>query len=401
MTRPNARHKTLRIVNAMGLALAGLTASNAWSQAVCTTNAITLVVTCFAGGGTGSGGNTTTTPNTNTNSSASSTNTNTSANTSATSSASSNVTTIQNYQSAYTSSATPRLVSTSQVSSIAGIATSRAFGGVGGPARSAGLPAQTGLAGSANDRRWTAWATALSNSNGYSFAPLASSGTSNSLLAGADYRFSNGGIAGVALGSDSSNVTTSFNNGSIGSSGTTVAPYFMVPVAPNWLIDGSLGFGTGNINANLGGGVTGSTKEQRSFAALGLTHLMARGAWQMQGNVQMLTTSNKAERFTLSNANVVNESTNGVTQLRTGFRASYGSGMWVPFGGLSYSHDLSRPEIAPINGQVAANARGAFTLQAGVNINQAGPLSGRLAVTQELRQETRNTGLIATVSMKF
>ena len=81
--------------------------------------------------------------------------------------------------------------------------------------------------------------------------------------------------------------------------------------------------------------------------------------------------------------------------------ASYGSGMWVPFGGLTYSHDLNRPDLAPITGQTAANARGAFTLQGGVSINAAGPVSGRLAVTQELRQETRNTGLVATISMKF
>ena len=313
---------------------------------------------------------------------------------------SSTVTSYKDWESFRRANPTPRVLSESQMVTIASSTTAqrnRALAASG----NAGLPGQTGLAGSAADSRWNGWAAASSNNVAYTFTPLNSSGRVNSLLAGFDYSFKNGALAGVALGSDTSNTNTSFNNGSISTSGTTVAPYFMVPLATNWLFDGSIGFGSGKINSNFGGGVTGSATERRSFAALGVTNLMTLDKWQIQSNLQLLTSSNKTERFTLSNAAVINETTSGVTQLRAGARGSYGSGQFVPYAGLTYAQDLSRPDNAPVAGQTAANARGAFIVQGGVNINQAGVVSGSVGLNSEIRNQTRNTGLLATISMKF
>lgn len=312
----------------------------------------------------------------------------------------SSVTSYSNWQSYYKTNPTPRILSLSQLDSIATSATAqrnRAIAASG----NASLPGQTGLSGSAAGSRWNGWASASSNSTAYNFTPLNSSGRVSSLLAGVDYTYSNGVLAGVALGTDSSNTTTTFNNGSIGTSGTTVAPYFMVPLGSDLVMDGSIGFGTGKINASFGGGVTGSTTEKRNFAALGITKFMNFGQWQVAGNAQLLSSGSKAGAYTLSNAAVLNETSSGVTQLRAGARASFGSGQFVPYAGLTYSQDLSRPDIAPIAGQTAANARDAFIAQAGVNINQAGVVSGTVGVTSEMRRETRNTGIFATISMKF
>ena len=309
-------------------------------------------------------------------------------------------TSYSNWQSYYRANPTPRLLSLSQLDSIATSATARANRALAASGN-ASLPGQTGLSGSAGDSRWNGWASASSNGTAYTFTPLNSSGRVSSLLAGVDYTYSNGVLAGVALGTDSSNTTTTFNNGSIGTSGTTVAPYFMVPLASDLVIDGSIGFGSGKINVNFGGGVTGNTTEKRNFAALGITKFMSFGQWQVAGNAKLLSSSSKAGVYTLSNAAVLNETSSGVTQLRAGARASYGSGQFVPYAGLAYSQDLSRPDIAPIAGQTAANARGAFIAQAGVNINQAGLVSGTVGVTSEMRKETRNTGILATISMKF
>jgi hypothetical protein len=218
---------------------------------------------------------------------------------------------------------------------------------------------------------------------------------------GADYLFPSGTLAGVALGKDSSNVGTSFNNGNVGTSGYSVAPYFVMRLANNLALDGSIGFGTGRINANVGAGVTGSTNDSRNFASLGLTHLSAVGNWKLQSSATLMTSSNKVNQFSLSNAVVIASTTSGITQLRGGVLGSYGSGQFVPYAGLTYAQDLSRTDIAPVGGQTAANARGAFIVQGGVNINQAGVISGSVGLSSEMRKETRNTGLVATISMKF
>jgi Autotransporter beta-domain len=308
--------------------------------------------------------------------------------------------TYANWESFLKANPTPRLLIASQLSSISGMATARRNAALAASGN-ASLPGQTGLSASAADSRWNGWAAASSNSTAYTFTPLNSSGRVNSLLVGLDYSYRNGALAGVALGADSSNTSTTFNNGSIGTSGTTVAPYFMVPLASDLLIDGSIGFGSGRLNSNFGGGITGSTTEVRNFAALGLTKFMNLGKWQVAGNAQLLSSGSRAKAFTLSNATAINEASSGVTQLRMGARGSYGSGQFVPYMGLTYSQDLNRPDIAPIAGQAAANARGAFIAQAGVNINQTGVFSGSVGLTSEMRKETRNTGLVATISMKF
>jgi len=265
----------------------------------------------------------------------------------------------------------------------------------------AGLTGQTGLAGAAGDSRWSGWAALSANSVGYNFAPLSSSGNATNLLAGVDYLFVGGAVAGVAVGSDSSKTTTNFNNGSVNTSGYTLSPYFMVPLGANWSVDGSLGFGSGNISTNIGGGVNGNTTDQRTFGALALTYATTLANWQVQSTGSLLTSSSKVNQLTLSNAAVIAGSTSGVTQMRAGARGYYGSGQFVPFVGLTYSQDLARNDVQPIAGQTAANARGAFIALAGVGINQGQQVSGSVQVTSEIRNQVRNNGILGTLSLKF
>ena len=286
-----------------------------------------------------------------------------------------------------------------QISTISDAAKARR-GGLSGVAR-ASLADQTGLAGAAADMRWGGWAALSSNSIGYSFAPLNSSGSASSASVGVDYLYASGVLAGVALGTDSSNTDTRFNNGNINTSGYTLSPYFMMPLGTSWTIDGSLGFGSGKVNSNFGGGLVGNTTDARSFGSLALTYSTALGNWQVQGTGSLLTSASKINQFTLSNAAVIAGSTNGVTQLRGGARAYYGSGQFVPFLGLSYSQDLSRTDVLPVGGQTPANARGAFIALAGVGINQGKQVSGSVQLTSEMRQQVRNNGVQGSLSLRF
>ena len=267
--------------------------------------------------------------------------------------------------------------------------------------KTAGLNIGTGLAGAADGSPWNVWAAASYNGVGYNFAPLASSGRANNALFGLDYGLNNGALVGVVIGSDSTRMSTNFNGGFVNTTGYTVAPYFAVPFGQNWTLDGSLGFGSGKVNANVGGGVAGNTDERRSFGSLALTYIMNVDKWQIQGNAALLSSSVSQKQFTLSNAQVVGSSSSGATQLRAGVRANYGSGDFVPFLGLSVSSDLSSTNVQAVGGQTPANAKSAAYVQAGLNINAGQKVSGSVQVNSELRNQIRNNGVVGTISLKF
>ena len=287
----------------------------------------------------------------------------------------------------------------SQITTLSEVSRSRSGGNTSSTRTS--LTGQTGLAGAAGDSRWSAWAALSSNNVGYNFAPLSSSGNALNALIGIDYLYANGVLAGFALGSDSSKTNTSFNNGNISTSGYTFSPYFMAPLSANWTLDGSLGFGSGKISTNVGGGVNGNTTDQRTFGALALTYSTSLSNWQVQSTGSILTSSSKINQLTLSNAAVVAGTTNGATQLRAGARAYYGSGQFVPFVGLTYSQDLGRTDVQAVGGQTPANARNAFIALVGVGINQGKQVSGSVQLTSEIRNQVRNNGVLGSVSLKF
>ena len=273
-------------------------------------------------------------------------------------------------------------------------------GGVAGGA-TAGLNI-TGLAGAAGGSRWNGWTALSSNSVAYGFAPLASDGTVNNLLAGFDYSFDSGALAGISFGSDSSRTSTRFNAGSVNSRGYSVAPYFMMPFGSNWTLDGSIGFGSGNVDSNVGGGVGGSTTERRSFGALGLTYATMVGKWQLEANGGLLNSSSVQQQYRLSNATAVAAATNSVTQVRAGWRATYGgAGNFAPYFGAALSNDIDQTTVAAVGGQSPVNARQAVTVQAGISFNPGKKISGSIQVNSEFREQIRNNGIVATLSLKF
>lgn len=273
--------------------------------------------------------------------------------------------------------------------------------GRAGPRASQASSGQTGLAGAAGDSRWTGWAALNTNSFAYTFQPLRSTGNSNNVTAGVDYALGNGSLVGVALSSDSSRTSTGFNNGSIDTSGYSIAPYFSMPIGANWNFDASLGFGGGQMKSNLGTGISGETTDKRTFGALSLTYATSLGSWQVHSTGSLMASASDMKQFRLSNAAIVAGSTSSVSQLRIGSRAYYGSGQFVPFLGLTYSQDLNSPSTVLLAGQQPANARGAFIAQLGVGINQGKQVSGSVQLTSEIRNQVRNNGVLGSLSLKF
>ncbi len=276
----------------------------------------------------------------------------------------------------------------------------KASRGVGG-SRIAGLDLGTGLAGAAGDGRWNGWAAQSYSSVGFAFAPLASSGHVNSTLFGADYSLADGSLLGVAIGGDSSRTATTFNNGSISTNGYSIAPYFMIPFGARWTLDGSIGFGSGNVSQNAGAGVSGATSERRTFGSLGLTYATTYGNWQLEGNGALLAANTTQRAFVQSNGAIIGQASSGLAQLRAGMRATWGSGTFTPYAGMALATDLAQTAVPGTGGQVPANARQSVLLQAGLNINAGQKISGSVAVSSEVRDQYRNNGIVGTISLKF
>lgn len=276
----------------------------------------------------------------------------------------------------------------------------KASRGVGG-SRTAGLGLGTGLAGAAGDGRWNGWAAQSHNAVGFGFAPLASSGHVNNTLFGADYSLAGGSLLGVAVGGDSSRTATTFNNGSVSTRGYSVAPYFMIPFGARWTLDGSIGFGSGNVSQNAGAGVSGATSEHRTFGSLGLTYATTSGKWQLEGNGALLVAHTTQRAFVQSNGAVIGEASSGLAQLRAGMRATYGSGPFTPYLGMALATDLAQTQVPTTGGQIPSNARESVLLQAGLNINAGQKISGSVGFSSEVRDQYRNNGIVGTISLKF
>ncbi|HIM38444.1 MAG TPA: autotransporter outer membrane beta-barrel domain-containing protein [Methylophaga aminisulfidivorans] len=85
---------------------------------------------------------------------------------------------------------------------------------------------------------------------------------------GLDYRFTDALIAGVSLGYNDTDLTTSFNNGSYKETGWVVSPYVIYRPMENLTITGEAGYGMGDIDVTRdNGAVSGNTESDMWYAA--------------------------------------------------------------------------------------------------------------------------------------
>jgi len=86
---------------------------------------------------------------------------------------------------------------------------------------------------------------------------------------GLDYRFADALIAGLSLGYNETDLTTSFNNGSYQETGWVASPYVIYRPIENLTIAGEAGYGMGDIDVTRdNGAVSGNTDSDMWYAAL-------------------------------------------------------------------------------------------------------------------------------------
>ena len=265
---------------------------------------------------------------------------------------------------------------------------------------------ERGAAAAGGAEKWNVWFALSENRVAYDFQPLRSSGHVDILLAGVDYTWNNRLIVGAALSGERTRVGTSYNNGNFSSNGTSFAPYLAWAIDRNWVLDAALGFGNSDIKTtdnSVAGGANGSTRDRRSFAALGLSYNRPMGKWQLTGKGQLMSAEDRISQYTLSNNTNVLGSTARTTQLRIGGQAAYRTdSMFTPFAGLTYIYDIDRANQGTLSGQNAANDRDAWLLQAGVNFQSRGRLYGSLVLsTEQGRSQVKNDQVLVNLGFRF
>jgi len=267
----------------------------------------------------------------------------------------------------------------------------------------------TGAAGAAGRSRWNAWLSVAQNDIDNKFQPAQVGGHVNLTLAGFDYTYANNVVAGVAATWDRTRVGgQGLNGGTITGSGYNIAPYVSVPLGRNWLFDGTIGFGKNDINivdSNPIPAVAGSTTSDRMFTSLALSYAAVSGKVMWSGKVNWVTNEDKFAAFTLSPAitgGPVAGSTVRVSQLRLGGQAAYNAGLFTPYVGLTYIHDLQSPDAVALRGQTPANDKDGWLVTLGLNIYSKGALSGGVMFSSETgRQQIKNDVLMANIAVRF
>lgn len=259
---------------------------------------------------------------------------------------------------------------------------------------------QTGLAG-AGQPVWNAWAAYSRSNVAFNFAPRQSSGNIEVGMAGLDYTLASRIVVGVAVAGDRTRMGLNFNGGNISGSGWTIAPYIGVPLNRNWALDATVGVGRSNVDVNSGGG-SGTYRSERTIGSVGASYRSGMGNWQFTGRGGLLFANDRLGSYTLSNGTFVPDGTVNVTQLRLGAQAGYNFGGVVPYVGLTYIHDINRPNQQPVAGQSAANDRDAWTPTIGIRFNSGGSLYGGIQYSSEQsRSEVKNNQWLFNLGLRF
>jgi hypothetical protein len=283
-------------------------------------------------------------------------------------------------------------------------------GGIGsGPGVSRfalGTPGDTGIAAAGAGSMWNAWLAVARADVAYNFQPLQSGGHVDILLGGVDYTFKNNVILGVAVSGERTRIGNSYNGGNLRGSGNTIAPYLAWAINRSWVLDASIGYGRTTLDStdnSVAGGITGSTRDKRSLGSLGLSYNHMMGKWQITGKGVLLTAEDRLASYTLSNGTFVPSTSSRTTQLRLGAQAAYNAGNgFLPWAGLTYIHDLDRPNQGPVGGQSAANDRDGVLVQLGLNFQSKGAFYGGITLsTEQARRQVKNDQVLVNVGMRF
>ena len=223
------------------------------------------------------------------------------------------------------------------------------------------------------------WISTAINSIENEFSRTAFYGATQNLLVGFDLTRSNQYVAGVSVGYEASNFTTTFNAGNEKTRGFNINPYFAWLLSDTWSLDLILGYGDFDTRQTrtMGTGplttlaVNSDFSSKRGLASTNLTNVSTFGNWKLTGSLGFLWSRRENDAYVESIpfplGNVVAKSKQTLEQWNLLGEAAYGRGNSEAFFGATYesTQDMQKITLTSGLGEQPANDPSSVLLTAG------------------------------------
>ena len=249
------------------------------------------------------------------------------------------------------------------------------------PGARANVGSLYGMAAGGASPMWNTWGSISGSSDEYKSLSL---DTTNTVL-GADYAVTPAMAVGASVAFDRSSGSL-FNTTT---TGYTVAPYLGWQINKDWSLDGTIGWGKGDMNF----GAT-SVKPDRFFYGANVTYTNWYGNWQVSGKGSYLYGEEKYESATLGLNNK-----NKIDQWRLGGQVGYWMDGVLPYFGLAYSTDSQKTATTGSDDL----GKDGWLCSLGVNfISLKSNLTGGVVFNSESgRSNSKRESLMANINYRF
>lgn len=235
-----------------------------------------------------------------------------------------------------------------------GFAPAGSGGGVGTPAPGPQSfnTRQIGAAAGSEPTKFGTWVNGTYSHLDKSEASLAMKGDIYNVVGGADYKFTDRLLGGMAVGYENVDITTSFNSGKYKGHGVTVAPYAGYEITPNWAADLSVGYSWLRYDTTSNVSTTGSFDATRWFASANLNGNYGYDHWVFQPKVGVMYLNEDQDGYTDSSNTANASSTIKFGRATAGSKIGYNLGMVTPFVKAYGQWDFKQPDhVLKANGQ--------------------------------------------------
>lgn len=205
-----------------------------------------------------------------------------------------------------------------------------------------------------------------------------SDGNIYTVMMGFDKNFAKDkGLAGLALGYQRGDITTTFNSGKVESDAFTISPYLSYSIDKTFSIDATVGFARVNYDNTRADSATsekftGSTNGDRLFGSALLNAQTRKDKVVLGGKLGMSYTTEKQDAFTETGATgttvAVGSQTVKLGQAVLGGSVTYDGKTADPFINLTGEYDYSKTKATVASNQVTPSDDD-FGLRVGAGIN--------------------------------
>ncbi len=210
-------------------------------------------------------------------------------------------------------------------------------------------------------------------------------------VGGVDYRLTDRIVAGIALSYEDVDIDTTFNNGTIETSGVGIAPYAVFRLTDNITADINGSYTVLDTDTTrTGGTVTGQFDSDRYTlgANLNVNHSVKK--FFMSGSVGFLYINEEQDSYTESNATFVRQLDISIGQGRLSATIGYNFGKFQPFLTAQLQHEFWAPSAPLLGGGLESPEEDTtgIVVGGGINFALSDTVSGSITATsQEARDD--------------